>query len=166
MARKITLAKRSIKRIEGSTLAEFAPAFFILLVGLFFPMLDLMALSTVYSVGASMNDEQLREAALLKRSQAQDVLGSVMYTIPNAWKNSGLGRYAKIDSDIITSVSYADGPQDQYGNVEKLVCVSTSFSVKPFLSVPIPISVPGLNADITFNFNSRRVLEYPPNANQ
>jgi hypothetical protein len=113
-----------------------------------------------------MNDEQLREAALLKRSLAEDPTGSVLYTIPNAWKNSGLGRYAKIDSDINTSVTYADGPQDQYGNVEKFVCVATSFSVSPFLSVPIPISVPGLNADITLSFNSRRVLEYPPNANQ
>ena len=158
--------QKAIMRGRGSTLVEFAPALFIMLVALFFPLLDLIALSTVYSVGASMNDAQLREAALLKRSQAQDATGPVMYTIPNAWKNSGLGRYAKIDSDINTSVSYADGPQDQYGNVEKFVCVATSFSVRPFLSVPIPISVPGLNADITFSFNSRRVLEYPPNASQ
>lgn len=147
----------------ASALVEFGPALFAFLITLLFPIIDLLAMATVYSIGSTMNDEQLREAALSKRSQTEDVQGAVKYGIPTAWRKSGLGRYAKIESDIETTISYADGPQDEYGNVQKFVSVGTTFSAKPFLSIPFPIAVPGLNADITLRFASTRVLEYPPN---
>ena len=161
---KRTVSKlKSNRNCTASALVEFGPALFAFLITLLFPIIDLLAIATVYSIGSAMNDEQLREAALSKRSQAEDVQGSVKYGIPTAWRKSGLGRYAKIDSDIETTIFYTAGPDDEYGNAQKFIRVGTSFSVKPFISVPFPTAVPGLNADLTLRFAATRLLEYPPN---
>jgi hypothetical protein len=153
------------RRNSGTAISEFGPALFVFLICMFFPLINLLAIATIYSIGAEMNDEQLRESAVSKRSQAQSPQGSVMYTIPTNWKASGFGKYAKIDSDVDTNVTYKDGPQDEYGNTQKFVRVSTTFSAKPFLTMAMPVAVPGLSADMKFTFSSSRLLEYAPNYN-
>jgi hypothetical protein len=145
---------------------EFPLTMMVFLILLTFPALDLLFLAVAYNTGALLNDLQVRQAALIPFSDAQSATGPVRRRIPNQWANSGLGRFIKVNGAIDTEVSYRNGLTDSNGLVEKIVKVTTNFEVNPFLAIPIPMHIPGLNAPVTVRFSGERNMEDPTDAPQ
>lgn len=151
--------KRLRRSQRGATTSEFAPALFILLFLCFFPFLDLLAIGVTYGLGYTLNAAQVREAALLPYQEARDNPdGPIIKTIPQKWRNSGLGAFAKVDGPIGTRVSYGTVGSD------RTVTVSTRMTVRPFLTIPLIPGVPGLSAPVTFSWSSERPMEDAANA--
>lgn len=143
---------------------EFPIVMTLFLLLLAFPALDLLFLGMAYNSGSVLNDEQVRQAALISHTAATSPLGKVKQTIPNNWRQSGLGRFANVNGAINTELTYRNGSTDANGLVEKIVRVVTSFDVNPFLVIPFPVQVPGLNAPVAFRFASERQMEDPTDA--
>lgn len=162
---------RSLKRGRGSAITEFGPAMFVLLIVFFFPMLNLIALALSYTDCLYLNYLLLRQAGL-ERTLVIDSSGKLVpdYTCstdPNgslnriitAWQANGLGQFASTGSmpkQTIYIVLAEGTPSVKY------VHLNLSVDVKPFLPVPFPIAVPGLNAPVTFNYSGRSIIEYVP----
>lgn len=152
------------RRGRGAAIAELPLAMLVLLILLFFPALDLLFLGIAYNAGSTLNDMQLRQASLLRYWRARDPLGPVKKTIPDAWKNSGVGKFCNLEGDIETDVSYSNGVVDDNGLQEKYVRVTTRMSVNPFIRIPLPMSIPGLTAPTSFTISAERPMEDPTKA--
>ncbi len=152
------------RRNRGSTLAEFAVCFFILVLLIFFPLVDMVGLATTYFFALVLVDQQVHDASMLDYRLAQNVHGPVRAELPQAWLSSSLGAFANVDGAIETELDYTDGVQDEFGFDYKTVVVTTHLSVRPFVSCPFPLTVPGLNAPVPFVLRSQRLIEDPSNA--
>lgn len=136
----------------GSGLAEFGPALGLLLIGFFFPMINFCALFTGYATCMMLNGAQCREAALLTKQQAQDKEGTIRKGIPQYWTRSGLGQFAAIVGSPKTDVTYN-------GTTPEVVHVKTTCSVLPWLIIPLPVDVPGMNAPTSFSIDGYAPVE-------
>lgn len=145
---------------RGGTIADFAPAMFILFVIITFPLIDLLCVALVYNAASILNTNQAREAALEPFSEARDnPAGMVQKTLVDNWKNNGIGKFCKIQGDPQTTVRYKTGSAG-----DKLVEVTTAVVVSPLVPVPFFVGVPGLNAPVPLQFTTQRVVENPDNA--
>ncbi len=162
-----TRTHRTGRNSVGSSIAELPAALMILLIILFFPMLNLVGLGLSYASCATLNNVQLREAALIPFSQSNKPNGPVRQAIPEAWVQSGLGRFVHLNDDPDTKVSTKAGQLDpESGIQEQIVIVQTDFELRPFLvqdSALLP-KVPGLNRPIHFTFTTERPIENYNNA--
>lgn len=147
-------ARRKLRR-RGSSLAEFGPALFFLFLFAVFPVLDIIGLSFGYLSSVSLNDLQLRQAAKVPKSQAQDPNGSVCLAIPETYVKTVAGGLASISQLPVTEVSYDVDPSSVY------VVVTTHVTVRPFLTIPFFPMVPGIGAPATYTITSSRLLENP-----
>ncbi len=156
------------RKQRGSALLETPGALIILFIFILFPMLDMLGMALKYGCCYTLNQLQLREAALVAASAAMDRNGTVMKVLPTEWKESGLGAFVDLDRAPATRVRYEDGKLGANGVRDRFVLVSTSFMLKPFLNVAVPNlpAVPGLTAPVGFSFESSRPLENPANANK
>ncbi len=160
-----TVSKTCLRNRRGSTLAEFAPAIFILLLVIFFPVLDLISICFDYGIVMLLNSNQTHEASLLASDKAQDVNGPIKKGIPDQWLKMGLGKFVKVLGFPSTNVSYRNGQDNGDSTSEKTVIVSTTVVCDPFVFIPIPIAkIPGLNSPLTLNAASERPMEDPDNA--
>jgi hypothetical protein len=141
---------------EGSSLAEFGPALGILLLSVFFPLLDLIMVGFAYCQCMTLNSLQLQKAAELPAAAAQAPNGAVFQALPDAWQHTGLGAFVKLTEPPTTAIAY----QDARGR-DRYVIVSTTFSVSPFLNIPIIPGIPALSAPATFTISGKRVVEDP-----
>ena len=151
------VTNRLIKRRQGgNAIAEFGPALGILLLSMFFPMLNLVMLGFSYSQCLALNSLQTQKAAELGKAAAKDPGGAVKAALPKAWERTGMGSFVNLVEDPSTDVNYENAVgSDQY------VVVSTTFSIRPFLNIPIIPNVPALSAPATFTITGRRVVEDP-----
>jgi hypothetical protein len=150
---------------RGSSIAEFGPALFVLLILVFFPVLDLLSVCFDYGVVALLNYNQVHEASLLPSDKANDPSGPVKKDIPDAWRHTGLAQFVKVVGAPETSISYRNGQSNDNNTTEKFVIVTTTVVCDPFVHVPIPAAkVPGLNAPMKFSTTSERPMENPDNA--
>jgi hypothetical protein len=149
----------------GSALAEFAPALLILVLLIFFPVLDLLGVCFDYGVVALLNYNQVHEAALLPSDKANDPSGPIKKDIVEAWRHTGLAQFLKVTGSPDTSISYRDGQSNKDSTTEKIVIVTTSVVCEPFIFLPIPIAkVPGLNTAMKLSATSECPMENPDNA--
>ncbi len=148
-------AKFKRKRERGASLAEFGPAFFLLFIFAVFPVLDIIGMGFGYVSSVSLNDLQLRQAAKIPKSQAQDPEGPVCLAIPQNYVSSIAGGLASIVDLPVTEVSYDNDASNVY------VTVTTHVTVKPFLTIPFFTVIPGLGAPATYTISSSRMLENP-----
>jgi hypothetical protein len=157
---------KTIRRNQlGSSIAEFAPALFVLLLLIFFPILDILGICFNYGVVALLNYNQVREAALLPYDKANDPSGAVKKEIPDAWLRTGLGTFVKVKGNPTTTISYRDGQSNGDSTTDKIVIVNTTVVCDPLILLPIPVAkVPGLNAPMTLSPTSERPMENPDNA--
>src|SRR5262249_48732181 len=144
---------------QGSALVEMGPALLILLMFLFFPLTNVIAVGVMYGSCMTLNSLQLREAALLPASQAQASDGPIKKAIPDAWASAGLGRFVKPVHAPATTVTYKDGPAPG----SKIVIITTSLQCSPFVPTPFIPNVPGLSSPIAFVLKSERPVENPNN---
>ncbi|MBX9669194.1 MAG: hypothetical protein K2X93_16335 [Candidatus Obscuribacterales bacterium] len=167
-AQPIELQKihRSRRRDCGATsIAEFGPALLLLLICLFFPLLDLLSLCFDYGMVMVLNYNQAHEAALLPSDQVMDPNGAVRKGIVDQWLNGPMGRFLKVNGPVKTEIEYKDGAQIDDKNTEKIITVKTSVSCLPFLSIPFPgVKIAGLNDAMLFFASSECQMEDPDNA--
>jgi hypothetical protein len=149
-----TLGRRS-RNPRGSALSEFGPALFFLFIFAVFPVMDIIGLCFGYLSCASMNDLQLREAAKVPKSVATLQTGSVQQAIPQKYMATVMGAFSGLTDLPQTSVSYTPGQTAVY------VQVSTTVTVRPFLTIPFFGMVPGLGEPATFTISNSRILENP-----
>lgn len=150
---------------RASTLAEFAPAIFVLLLVIFFPVLDLISICFNYGIVMVLNSTQTNEASLLSSDKALAPNGPIKKAIPDEWLKMGLGKFVKVVGYPETDVSYRNGQDNGDSTTEKLVVVSTTVRCLPFVFIPIPIAkIPGLNSPVSLNAKSERPMEDPDNA--
>jgi hypothetical protein len=150
---------------RGSSLAEFGPAMFLLLLLMFFPFLDLLSVCFAYGVVALLNYNQVHEASLLPSDKVNDPNGPVKKDIPDAWRHTGLAVFVKVMGSPNTTISYRDGQSNGNNTTEKIVIVNTTVDCAPLIFLPIPImKVPGLNAPMRLSPTSERPMENADNA--
>ncbi|MBU6454805.1 MAG: hypothetical protein KGS72_23760 [Cyanobacteria bacterium REEB67] len=140
---------------RGSAMSEFGPALFFLFIFAVFPVLDIIALCFGYISCVTMNDLQLREAAKLPKSLATAQAGPVQQTIPQQYMNTVMGAFSGLTALPATNVSYSVGTTTIY------VTVDTTVTVRPFLTIPFFVKVPGLGEPASFTISNSRILENP-----
>jgi hypothetical protein len=141
------------RKNKGSALAEFGPALGILLIGFFFPLLNLLGLFTTYGACYVLSSTQINEAAFLSASEATARGGLITYQLPDHWMRHGLGKLAGVVKMPSTSVTVSGSKPNE------IVTVATTFECRPWVVVPLPIKVPGLNSTVTFQIESRQPVE-------
>lgn len=157
-ARRLEQQKR---RKTGSQIAEFGPALWVLLIFIFFPMVDLLSMGVSYGLCMVLNYNQVREASLLPNAEANSPSGTVKKGIPDKWI-AGMGQFTNRTAYPATTISYRDGETDNNKTVDKIVGVSTTVTCHPFLPIPIPVaSIPGINGPMTFTVFSECPMENP-----
>ena len=156
MNKKINLKWRSA---NGSTIAEFAPALFVLFLLIIFPMVNLIYLTVGYSASWYLNNLEVRELAVRTPANSSTALSEV----DTRWANSPLARFVHATAGDIQhpgGVQYDPSPTDNT-NTQAFVKLSTQVTIKPFLNIAVPFikDVPGVGAPITFVFFDRRTQE-------
>lgn len=146
---------RRSRRARGSALAEFGPALFFLFIFAVFPVMDIIGLCFGYLSCVTMNDLQLREAAKEPKSVATMQCGAVQQTIPQNYMSTVMGAFSGLTDLPVTAITYTPGTTAVY------VTVSTTVTVRPFLTIPFFVKVPGLGEPATFTISNSRILENP-----
>nr|MBP9093755.1 hypothetical protein [bacterium] len=153
----------SLRSARANSMVEFGPALIILLICIFFPLIDMLAVALAYCDGQVLNSNQVHEASLVDWHDAVNPSGTVCKGIPDQWLN-GMGKFVKVSSPPTTLVGYRDG-ESTTGVTDKIVSVTTTLSCTPFLSIPLPVfNVPGLNGPMVFSITSERPMENPDHA--
>lgn len=147
---------------RGNQLAEFGPGLLILFGSTFFPLILLIALGVTYGCGYTLNNLQIREAAVLTKTEAESATGNVKKNIPEYWQSQGIGQFASIVGPPITQVSYKKGQIDNEGRQDWIVVVNTKIEARPFLmGMPFIPGIPGLTSAAPFTYESEAVIENP-----
>jgi hypothetical protein len=159
--------KEFLRNKFGDSIAEFGPALFIVLMFLFFPMLNLISMGVYYGLGMVLNYNQVHEAALLPAAEANSNTGPVKKSIPEQWQ-AGMGQFAKLNGKPETNITYRTGMSGPGGGAgqnettDKIVMVQTTIKCNPFLPIPLPIAnIPGVNGPFTFTLASEALMENP-----
>lgn len=154
------------RRHYGGVLAEFGPVFMIFMLVLAFPIMDLLAIGLTWGCGFVLHFYSIREASMVENIVATNAIDTATMNtrvtrIEQDWQSHGLGIFSKVLSltHVITPVPRnpsANPPQpDDY------VTLQQTLQVNPFLMIPFPISVSGINAPMTFVYCTQRMVENP-----
>lgn len=186
---------------SGSSIAEFGPAVFLILVVILFPMISMMMMAVKYADCLYLFHMVARQAALepilvlapnpgtnptsqskyINPVDVSKITGNTSNTakLISNWKAGGLGQFAGVVPSpapsggvsiegigLKASVDLTEGsPAGKIGTMpifNEYLHVSMTVKCRPFLPVPFPVSVPGLNADVPFQFDDRTVIENIP----
>lgn len=149
---------------KGQSIAEGGPAIFILVVMMFFPMLDLLGLGLAFYSGFMLNTWQTREAALISNGEATAENGRIRFLLPEYWRRSGQGKFANIDKGIATKVTYEKGAENAATTAifkaDQVVRVTTTIKYRPWFTIPF-LPVPGLGDPFVIEFSNTRLVEDP-----
>jgi hypothetical protein len=133
----------------------------ILLICIFFPLVDLLSLFVSYGLCMVLNYNQVHEASLIPYKEASSPTGTVMQAIPQQWED-GMGKFVKMTGEPVTVLSYRTGESQPDGVPDKLVSVTTTVVCNAWLPIPLPVvQVPGLNGPMTFSVTAERPMENP-----
>ena len=146
---------------SGSAILEFGPALWVLLILVIFPMVDLTAISMQYCCVWYLNHMVAQD---LGSSDFSDWANTVQQTCKR-FDNIGAAVFAKI---VDVEQDYTNVPEDITNGNPAFVIVTTKVDCTPFLTVPLPMAVPGLNSNMQLCATSTRMWETfnPNNANQ
>jgi len=167
-------SKRVLRPHRGSAITEFAPALFIFIMVFFFPFLNLIGMAISYADCLYLDTLLLRQAAIenvlvLDNSTTPPALKpdltastsptGALNNVINNWLKLGLGRFASTGS-VPVQTCYIDLTE---GTPKvRFIHVNLAVECRPFLQIPFPLPVPGLNAPVTFRFSGRSVIENIP----
>jgi len=129
-----------------------APALLILFCFILIPMLDMLYLALAYAAGWYCNHLVVREVAC--RDPANWATAET--TATQAFCSSGLGSFLAV---AVGNVQNSGPPGTFVGNPPTAVTVVTVMTVRPMLPVPLFMTVPGMNAPVSFRFAATRPQE-------
>jgi len=147
-------------RSRGSAITEFGPALFIFFIVIFFPLMDVLALSANYMGGWYFNYECAKQVSRVTQADGQAALSEM----DNNFIGSGIGKFLGFkQSNIQHQLTYiaaqtatAANPGSGQAAINAMppqVQVTTTLKVRPFLYIPFPVKVPGLNDDVPFQYS-------------
>lgn len=142
------------RRQRGAAIAETGPAIFLLLIIIFFPMLDLLEMGAGYVFSSIYHDYMIRELAI--RTPQEGGNTAAMQKINTEFRASGFFSFLKMqDGDMrVDEVKYLP----TIANPDQIQ-VSTTVRVRPFITVPFFDGVPGLGAPVDFKLASVKPQE-------
>lgn len=165
--------KRS-RKPQGSALAEMGPALFILLILIFFPMLNLVQIGAAYALANTYHQYVLREVAF-RRPDDKD---AAISRVNNEIDANPLYQFLRItnrtvdevkflkadDSEVtmplptITDATPPEVREDarQKRNDIAKVRVTTTMTVSPYFTLPFFNNIPGISAPVPFRAQSER----------
>lgn len=158
--------KNKMRTTRGGGTAEFGPGLFVLLLCIFFPLIDMLSMGVSYCLCMVLNYNQVHEAARLPNADATNPSGEVMKNIPARWKN-GMGKFVKLAGEPTTVVGYRQGLGGggqggvNNGQADQIVTVRTTVPCSPFLPIPFFIKVPGMNEPMTLQVFQECTMENP-----
>jgi hypothetical protein len=142
------------RRKRGAAIAETGPALFLLLIIIFFPMLDLLEMGAAYVFASIYHDYMIRELAI--RTPEANGNAAAKAKIDTEFRSSGFFSFLKMTNDDmkVDSVEYLPNMTNP-----TQIQVATSVTVRPFINIPFFSTVPGLGAPVVFKLASQRPQE-------
>ncbi|MCC7532150.1 MAG: hypothetical protein IT342_26845 [Candidatus Melainabacteria bacterium] len=160
---------RRIRTRNGAGIAEFGPAMLVLVICIFFPLVDILSVCLAYCTVMVLNYNQVAQAALIKASEAANPGGEVKKGIPDVWR-SGMGKFVNMSGDPQTEVSYRPGQTEQGSGAtdaeDVIVRVKTTINCNPFLPIPFFFGIPGINAQFPLVVFQEKQMENPDYSQQ
>jgi hypothetical protein len=138
---------KKLRKFRGQAIAETGPALFVLLVLIFFPLLDLLAMGLQFCCGWYLNHEATHELADSKLADWTTALDQVKAK----FDATGVPKFAHMVSGTHT---YTNVPADATGATPAEVHNTTAIVCKPFLYIPMFFPVPGVNQNMTISFTT------------
>lgn len=155
------MTNRRLRARKGQTTSEIGPALLILLIIVFFPMLDLLYLGLAYACGWYENHLAVRECAC----RLPTMSGTAETMAANQFNGSTLRGFIRA-TVVNNAPSYtvngagANPPFTAAQAAQGItVRVTSLIRVKSFLSIPFFSSIPGMGQDITFQYTAERPQE-------
>lgn len=148
------------RRSRGSAITEAGPALFLLLIIIFFPLLDFLEMGAAYIFSSIFHDYMIRELAVSAPPGATDsaiqTKDQAITKITQNFKDSTFYNFLKMTpSDLqVNNVQYLPD-----SNNPSVVQCTTTCRVQPFISIPWWGTCPGLNAPVSFTQTSQRPQE-------
>ncbi|HEY9793052.1 MAG TPA: hypothetical protein V6D22_21800 [Candidatus Obscuribacterales bacterium] len=137
---------KKLRKFRGQAIVETGPALFVLLILIFFPMLDLLAMGLQFCCGWYLNHEATHELSVSKLADWTIALDQVK----GKFDNTGIPKFAHMVSGTHT---YTSVPGDNIGTPGS-VNNTTAVVCKPFLYIPMFFPCPGVNQNMTFSFTT------------
>lgn len=138
--------RRYRRNRKGNQISELAPALFIILVVILFPMVILLYMGIGYACGWYLNHMSTRAAAIVRPADMQSAIDSQR----DAWLATGLASFTRASVLSNTAQRLNVDPDPELD----IVRVTTNIQIEPLVMVPfIPIQ------PIPFQFVSERPIE-------
>ena len=147
------LTKHRLKRIaNGSAITETAPALFLLLLVILFPLIDLLYMGLAFGLVWYLNHLEVRELAVRVPTETTQILTDIdaLYT------STGFGKFIGLTP---ARIQHPLSGGAVYGGTPLTVTCTTVATINPFLNIPFVIPVSGLNQPATFTVTSTRLQE-------
>lgn len=142
------------RRKRGSAVAETGPALFVLILLIFFPLIDLMGMAANYCFALLLHNAELREVAL--RRPVTSEANAAITRVDNEFFGTTFANFLKLTSSDVTH----SGPTwVTHPDNSMTVELQTNVVCEPFLRIPMFGNVPGINAEFPFRFTTTRPQE-------
>lgn len=145
---------RRLRSPSGSALVEAGPSLYILLIIVFFPLMDLLFICMQFCCGWYANHEFTHELSVSRYADWTTALSQVLTKL-NA---TGIPGFIHLVPGQNTNTYYYVPPNTTTG-LPSQVFVTTSIQCKPCLYIPLPVQVSGVNSNLSVSFTSYRVWE-------
>ncbi len=169
----ITNIAKSTKRKRTGSIAEFGPALFVLLVLIFFPMIDLIQMGVAYMSCNFMNEQQLNHLStnlqVVTNTSSSGFPAFSAYSIGIAVNDLNTFRtflnhsaFARLANIVpLGSISAANIGQPIYRPTENTYYVqfSSTITSNPFLFIPFFHGIPGIGAPYTYTIAGEKPVE-------
>ncbi len=173
MTKKSRIKSRTFK---GSGIAEFAPALFVLLILIFFPMIDLIQMGVAYMSCNYINDQELIALANNLQVQTNAISGGgtpsySSYSINNCvtrvnnlityFNSSAFARLANLQPiPSITAATLSPSTLSyQTQQNAYYITITNTYTSNPFLFIPFFKGVPGIGAPVTYTISGNKPIE-------
>lgn len=142
------------RRKRGAAIAETGPALFLLLIIIFFPMLDLLEMGAAYVFASIYHDYVTREIAI--RTPEAGGNAAAKEKVNAEFRGSGFFSFLKMQNNDmrVDEVKYLPDMSNP-----TQVEVTTTVTVRPFIIIPFFANVPGMGAPVDYKHTSQRPQE-------
>jgi hypothetical protein len=134
---------------------------YILLIVIFFPLMDLLFIGMQFCCAWYANHEFTHELSVSR--YADWTSGAAFNQVLAKFNATGIPQFIKIVPGKNTN-AYSYVPPNSTTGLPAQVFVTTTIQCAPWLTIPLPVSVTGLNKNMTISFTAYKVWEtYNPN---
>ncbi len=154
--------RRRRSQFGSGQIAELGPALWIILVMVFFPMLDLMYMGMAFGSGWFLNHMVTRAVVVTDPTNASAV-SSAINGATTAWQSSVLAQFIGVVGTPTSTPAWFPDPINA-ADTNGICQITTQVTCKPFMDmrgVPIinAFNIPGCTANVTFLYRDRRPQE-------